>query len=281
MKQGGFLFKLMKNKIIVALLITLACPFNLIAQEGADWNGRKCAVVLTYDDALNVHLDNVIPVLDSLDFKATFYLPGRSPVLNDRISEWRTAASNGHELGNHTLFHPCHGKSMDRDWVNPDYDLDDYTPGRIASEIRVANTLLKAIDGKEERTFAYSCGENTAGDSIFTDLIRDKFVAARTTQVRMNKLDETDLFNLGAMGINGQSGEELIERVKEAKAKGALIIFLFHGVGGEHSLNVALEEHNKLLYFLKRNEKDIWVAPLVNVAKYMATCKRPATGAKP
>ena len=44
------------------------------AQSNAAWQGKKCAVVLTYDDALNVHLDNVIPLLDSLNFKGTFYL---------------------------------------------------------------------------------------------------------------------------------------------------------------------------------------------------------------
>jgi hypothetical protein len=52
-------------------------------------------------------------------------------------------------------------------------------------------------------------------------------------------------------------------------AKNALLVFLFHGVGGEHALNVALGDHRKMLYFLKDNEKDIWVAPMVEIAKYV------------
>ena len=34
-------------------------------------------------------------------------------------------------------------------------------------------------------------------------------------------------------------------------------------------MNVAEEEHQKLLSYLKKREKDIWVATMVDVAKYI------------
>ena len=46
----------------------------VFAQTGTTWHGKKCAVVLTYDDGLNVHLTNVIPALDSVGLKGTFYV---------------------------------------------------------------------------------------------------------------------------------------------------------------------------------------------------------------
>lgn len=64
------------NKFIGLYIITVISCFHSYAQDKAVWNNKKCAVVLTYDDALNVHLDNAIPVLDSLGLKATFYLSG-------------------------------------------------------------------------------------------------------------------------------------------------------------------------------------------------------------
>src|SRR5690242_322834 len=91
------------------LLILLVICTNIIAQSDTTWRRKRCAVVLTYDDALNVDLDNAIPVLDSLGLKATFYLSGYSGTLNTRLNDWRAIAANGHELGNHTLFHPCIG----------------------------------------------------------------------------------------------------------------------------------------------------------------------------
>ncbi len=47
------------------------------------------------------------------------------------------------------------------------------------------------------------------------------------------------------------------------------LLILFHGVGGEHSFNVSLEAHSELLHFLKQNEKSIWVAPMLDVAKFI------------
>lgn len=57
--------------IAVILLLTIAQGH---AQFNQAWRGKKCAVVLTYDDAINQHLDNAAPLLDSLGLKATFYV---------------------------------------------------------------------------------------------------------------------------------------------------------------------------------------------------------------
>ncbi len=67
--------------------------------------------------------------------------------------------------------------------------------------------------------------------------------------------------------INGQSAEYMIDLVKNAQKSHKLIVFLFHGVGGGHNINVSLDAHSKLLHYLKNNEKDIWVAPMVDVAE--------------
>jgi sialate O-acetylesterase len=40
-------------------------------------------------------------------------------------------------------------------------------------------------------------------------------------------------------------------------------------VGGEHAFNVSLQAHSQLLHFLKQNEKDIWIAPMIDVAEYI------------
>ena len=105
-----------------------------IYAQGVWQDQKKCAVCLTYDDGIDIDLDNVIPVLDSLGLKATFYVPGNSTSLNKRMDEWRAVAKEGHELGNHTLFHPCFGKSMNRAWVTADNDLDNYTMQRMVNE---------------------------------------------------------------------------------------------------------------------------------------------------
>ena len=130
-------------------VLLLLVSFHAFAQDKNPWKGKRCAVVLTYDDALNVHLDNVIPALDSLDLKGTFYLSGYFPGCRNRLSDWSKAAKNGHELANHTLFHPCTGKIPGRDWVKPGYDLGSYTMQRLLDEVRMTNVLLESLDGKK------------------------------------------------------------------------------------------------------------------------------------
>ena len=63
------------------------CSLMVFAQSKNVWNGKKCAVALTYDDALNIDLDNVIPALDSVKLKGTFYLIASSKAFTNRLKE--------------------------------------------------------------------------------------------------------------------------------------------------------------------------------------------------
>jgi sialate O-acetylesterase len=224
---------------------------------------------LTYDDALNVHLDKVIPSLDSARLKGTFYLSGYFPGFKDRITDWKKAAQKGHEMANHTLFHPCTGNAPGREWVHAERDLSKYTLSRITDEIRMNNVLLESIDGKKKRTFAYPCGDSKVGDTSYVDNIKGDFVSARGVQGEYVQLGKADLYNVGSFMINGQTGEQMIDMVKKAMEQNNMIVFLFHGVGGEHALNVDLAEHRKLIKFLKSNEKDIWIAPFIEATEYI------------
>ena len=237
--------------------------------QSSAWKGKKCAVVLTYDDALNVHLDNVIPALDSVGLKGTFYLSVSYPGCSNRIADWRRAALKGHELANHTMFHPCISNRPGREWVSPDQALEKYTMTRLLNEIKMTNTFLQAIDGKTKRTFAYPCGDMTVGDSSYVDKIKSEFTAARGVKREMSTVKSIDYYDVGAFAINGETGRQLIAIVQDAIKENSLVVFLFHGVGGEHGLNVDRHAHKLLLNFLKDNEKEIWTTTFLDVTEHM------------
>jgi sialate O-acetylesterase len=260
---------LLKKSLIGLLCL---CSSVVFAQ---DWNRKQAAVVLTYDDALNVHLDNAIPALDALQLKGTFFLTAAAPAFTERLAEWKKAAANKHELANHTLFHPCDGSLPGRGFVTSDYDLASYSVRRMTDEVRMTNTVLQTLDGKQERTFAYPCGDTKKGGVTYMDSLKGDFVAARGVHSEMIPNKATNVYNVGSYMINGQSGEELIALVKKAMQTKSLIVFLFHGVGGEHSLDVSLEAHQKLLRFLKDNEKKIWNPTFLEAANYIKA-KAPA-----
>ncbi len=260
------MYKTIKSlSLLLIFLHTISCT----QKPDSIWHGKKCAVVLTYDDALYVHLYNVIPVLDSLDLKGTFYLSGYFDGFKNRLNDWRKAAENGHELGNHTLFHPCDASFKGREWVKPERDLSQYTVQRMTEEIKETNVLLEAVDGKKQRTFAYTCGDMTIHGKSFIDNMKTDLMAARAVKSEMHSLDQVDLYKLDCYSMNGETGEQMIELVKKARDSSKLLVFLFHGVGGEHSLNVDVEAHRQLLRYLKENENDLWIAPMVEVAEHI------------
>mgnify|MGYP002276727316 CR=1 FL=1 len=246
-----------------------ASPFEItLFDENALWQGKKAAVVITYDDALDVHLDHAIPVLDSLGFKGSFYLSAASPGSVNRIEDWKNAARNGHELGNHTLYHPCDGSKPGRSWVTPENDLSTYSTQQIVREIETTNVFLKMIDGKSERTYAYTCGDMTTSDGSFVDAIKDKFVSLRGVSSQLNYIESMDYTNLNCYGIDNSNADQLVSLAEKAREENALLVILFHGVGGGHNLNVDLDKHNAFLEYLKENQQDFWVTTLIVASKH-------------
>ena len=253
----------------ILLFLTVLTTLAGQAQDGTSWNHKSCAVVLTYDDAIDVDLDNVLPALDSLDLKGTFYLIGSSSVVARRMAAWRKAAAEGHELGNHSMFHPCDGSLPGRSFISAENDLSKYSVRRAVNEIRQTNVLLHAIDGKTKRTFAYPCGDMKIHDTLFYTGLRNDFVAARGVRGIFDTLGKVNLDNVDCFAMNGQTADQMISLVKQAMHSHTLLVFLFHGVGGGHNINVGLREHSELLHFIKDHEKDIWVAPMVDVAEFI------------
>lgn len=256
------------KKLFGVLLLSMMFVADASSQSNKTWNGKKCAVVLTYDDAINQHLDNAIPVLDSLGFKATFYITAFSTSMQTRMNDWKKLAVNGHELGNHTLYHPCNG-GPGRGWVKPEYDMTKYTVQRMIDETRMTNVFLKALDGKTKRTFAFTCGDMKIGDSSFFNAMKGDFIAARAVRNQMHTINEIDLYNVDCYVVNGETGAQMIEWAKKAVETNSLLVILFHGVGGGNGLDVSLPAHREFLIWLKQNQKDIWVAPMLEVAEYI------------
>ena len=255
-------------KYCLSLIITFTSIFSF-AQNNGPWHGKKTAVVITYDDAINQHLDNAIPVLDSLGLKATFYITGFSSSMQSRLNEWKKIGLTGHELGNHTMYHPCIGGMPGREWVKPDYDLSKYSIQRMLDETRATNVLLQAMDGKTRRTFAFTCTDTKIGDSSFAGLLKNDFIAMRSVRSQMHTIDKIDLNDVDCYLVNGQTSEQLIDWVKKATETQSLLVLLFHGVGGGNGLDVSIAAHRQLLQYLKQNEKDIWIAPMIEVADFV------------
>ena len=56
------IYQSMKKKLL-CFINSILSIVNVSAQSNEPWQGKKAAVVITYDDAINEHFDNAIPVL--------------------------------------------------------------------------------------------------------------------------------------------------------------------------------------------------------------------------
>ncbi|MCE9591197.1 MAG: polysaccharide deacetylase family protein [Planctomycetes bacterium] len=238
--------------------------------------GQRSAVSLTYDDALDCHLDAVAPELEAAGLRATFYVPISSDTFSRRVHEWGDLGRRGHELGNHTLFHPCRREPPERyAWLAPEYDLAHYTPQRWCQEVDVANLVLHLADGKTRRTFGNTCCNTTigsgAGQASLEPFILQRFVAARGAL--SNKPIDPARANpaaLGNMNGDGRAFEQLRAEIDAAAATGQWIVYMFHGVGkGTHSGFIESDEHRRLIAWLHGQAEHVWTAPTVDVAEHV------------
>lgn len=224
-------------------------------------DGARAAVCLTYDDGIDGHLDIVAPDLEMVNLRGTFYVPGHSRSLAERINDWRELVIRGHELGNHSLFHPCIRNRPDGrvfEWVSPEYALENYTLQQIIAELYVMNTLLEAVDGKHERTYAYTCSDYEAGGESFVDTLRHLFTAARGGGEIPLDMRDVDIHLVPSWSAKEVSGQEMIDFVNRAAEYGTMAVFMFHGVGGGHNLNVSRQAHKELLTYLSANRDRYW-----------------------
>lgn len=247
------------------------------ARAGAGWpGGYGCAVSLSYDDSVPVHHQRVAPLLEQHGLHGTFYLSVRD--IRDPQA-WKAVAARGHELGNHSLFHPCRRDPGNVSWLADHYDLSSYAPERFRDELAVANLVLDLLDGGKPRTYGNNCTNLTIGrgdgEQPMDPVLDELFVAARGAITNQPVDPAQPAFTrLGHFVGDGKTFVQLRAEIESACEGGSWSIYMFHGVGaGTHSLFIAEDEHRQLMEWLGQRRDSIWTAPVVDVARYLKSRK--------
>ncbi|HEV7609260.1 MAG TPA: polysaccharide deacetylase family protein [Steroidobacteraceae bacterium] len=269
---------LVRSCLAAISMAVLAAPAATAAPAPAEINwpakGKNSAIVLTYDDALRSQLDIAVPQLAAANFPGTFFLDG--DITPADMLRWRKVQSSGHELGNHSLFHPCPRAMLPE---RKNYFTDDYDVDRMLGEIAVMNNVLFGIDGAGARTYSVPCSQMRVGNTDYTQALRrsglvkyartggDQWTGVVTDFARL------DVFQVPSWGpIDGPSGAQLIEFVERVRAANGLGVLQFHGVGGDY-LAVSAQAHQELVTYL-RNHPDVWVGTFQEVMDYVSAHTR-------
>lgn len=228
-------------------------------------------VSLTFDDALDVHLDRVVPLLEKQGVRGTFFVTIGAPSLAARVEEWRGVAARGHELGNHTILHPAvRGKW----YVTEGNAIEYYTLDRMRVELEAANRILAGIDGQGLRTFAYPCCNTVLGmpglakrllramhldrtrlmglvdrfrwldvgslEMSYEPVVAELFAAGRTggDQFSAGKEFPPARSMIPGVSLDGKSSAEIDAILSNFMGREhGWLVFMAHGVGGGHRLS--------------------------------------------
>jgi peptidoglycan/xylan/chitin deacetylase (PgdA/CDA1 family) len=261
----------MAPKHLLVVLILVFCWENLMAQHSAvvfHWpQPYRAAVSLTFDDARASQLDNGIPLFDALKVKATFYvLPGR---IQERLAEWRQAAADGHEIGSHSVNHPCTGNFA----FARDKALEDHTLAMMHDELMVSKMQIQDLLGIEVHSFAYPCGQTYVGRGkdvrSYVPLVAENYRAGRLwLSEDSNDPAYCDLAQLLAVEFDGLSFTEMQALVDKAVAEGRWLVFAGHDIGPPARQTTRLDDLRRLCQYLNSKE-EVWLATVADVADYL------------
>jgi len=226
-------------------------------------NHARVALSLTFDDSRESQLDVAVPILAAQGLRATFFvLP--SPVA-DRRSDWQAVVRSRHEIGNHTVSHPC-SANFEFSRTNA---LEDYSLQGMEAEMDEASGRLERLLGVRPESFAYPCGQSFVGRgesrTSYVPLVARRFTAARAYgSETANDPQRCDFAHLEAFTIDGLAAEELVDLVDQA---GRWVIMVGHDVGERGEQTVLTDSLEALCHRVA--QADVWVAPVADVANYL------------
>ena len=260
------------QKAIILFLLIFSIQF-LTAQENRsnfEWpNGKKAALSLSFDDARFSNVDVGVELFKKHNAQVTFYvLPNE---MKERMEGWKQAVADGHEIGNHTLYHPCSGNFA---WSRSKA-LETYNLASMRKELLEANLLIKELLGVEAVSFAYTCGQTFVGRGAETQsmvpLIDELFVSGRGwLNEASNDPHFVDLSQIQGIEMDGKDFEKEIKPLlDEAVENGKWVVLAGHeiGEGGFQTTQVSMLE--ELLAYVQQPNSDIWMAPVGTVTTYV------------
>jgi len=242
-----------------------------IIQEKRDFEwpeGKEMGLSLTFDDARLSQVEKGIPLLDRYGVKGTFYV---LPNFAEYVDKWREAIKSGHEIGNHTIFHPCMGVY---EWTRG-HELENYSLEKMEEELKAANKLIKDSLGIDAVSFAYPCGHTYVGEGLntksYVPIVAWLFeTGRRASPGEANTPAVCNMSQLAAMQLDGKSFEEIKKKIEVAKSKGQWLILFGHEMNEEEGRLISkLSVIEAICQYATVPENGIWIDNVHNIVSYI------------
>jgi peptidoglycan-N-acetylglucosamine deacetylase len=257
--------------LLLLLLGTRGFSFAQQTTPAFPWpEGKRVAVSLSFDDGRKSQVDAGIPLFDEYKVQGTFYVVPSA--VRERHQAWQQAVANGHEIGNHSLNHPCTGNFP---WARSKA-LEDYTIKQMRQELQEANRHLKDLLGVQPEVFAFPCGQTYVGrgrdTKSYVPVVAELFRSGRGWLGEgPNDPAFCDLAQLTGMEMDGKSFYQIRLLVESARQNGQWLVLAGHEMGEEGRQTTSLAMLRQLIEYAQDPANGVWLAPVGTVAKYIQT----------
>jgi len=239
----------------------------IVAQDFEWPNGAKMAISLSFDDARPSQVQGGTALLDEYGVKGTFYVLPEA--VREHLEGWKEAVVNGHEIGNHTMVHPCSGNF---DWTTG-RGLEEYNLEKMRAELETANSEIEQLLGIDPVSFAYTCGESFVGRGVDTQsyvpLISMLFQSGRDWRNEMmNDPNYVDLAQVRGTEMDGIEFDEIKSKLEEARAKGYWMALAGHEINEGGVQTVRYSFLRDLIAYVQ-DDPEVWLATDGEVAAHI------------
>ncbi len=266
--KTGILSKAVTLLILSSLM--LVHGFALRAQDKPfAWpDGKTVAISLTFDDGRFSQVEGGTALLDEFKTKATFYVVPSA--VEHRLEGWRKAVASGHEIGNHSLHHPCSGNFP---WSR-EKAIENYSIKQMNDELVASNKEIQKLLGVTPKVFAYPCGQKFVGRGKDTKstvpVVATLFQSGRGWRDEgPNDPQFCDFAQLTGMESDGNDFEEILTLINQAKANHHWLVLAGHEMGEDGAQTTRLSMLRKLLVYASDPANGIWIAPVGTVSDYI------------
>ena len=253
---------------VLCLLLATGIHLSLVGQN-FDWpDGKRAAISLSFDDARVSHPKVGKDLFRRLGMPVTYYvLPG--PVVQ-HLEDWKAIVADGHEIGNHTIYHPCTGNFT---WSR-NKALENYSLASMRQELLAANQQIQELLGVTPVSFAYTCGNTFVGrgsdNQSYVPLIAELFESGRGwMNEAANDPGFADLALLQGIEMDGKDFAEIKPLIDQAIENGSWLLLGGHEIGEDGHQTTRIQMLEELAAYVKSRASEIWIAPVGEVAAHL------------
>ena len=255
---------------------SLSYPIPQESTKVIHWpEGKRVAVSLSFDDGRASQVDIGLDVINPTGVKVTFFVNPGSETFRSRLAGWKRVVASGHEIGSHSVNHPCTGNFP---WSLHNA-LENYTLEQMSQQLDDANVQIEKFLGVHPVTFAYPCGQKFVGRGptlkSYVPLIGRKFLVGR------GYMDEyyndpvfCDLAQASGIGFDDMDYIDMVKHISKAAQQGGWVIFAGHDIGQKGFQVTDTIALVALCKYMQDPANGVWVDTVKSIGEYVIAERR-------